>query len=66
MCLNPCQGVLHLLLVKSESFEPAEKPSITGGAMCAVSLEAPLPCCNLCISVTAEASDRTDASNGHR
>lgn len=43
VCLKPCQGVPHLLLVKSETFGPAEKPSITGGAMCAVALEAHVP-----------------------
>ena len=36
MCLKPCQGVPCLLLVKSERFGAAEKPSITGGAMCTV------------------------------
>lgn len=43
MCLSPCQGVPHLLLIKPESFGAAEKPSITGGAMCAVPLEAQVP-----------------------
>lgn len=50
VCLNPCQGVPRLLLVKSERFGPAEKPSITGGAMCTVTLGAHFPvqtCANL-------------------
>lgn len=52
VCLNPHQRVLHLLLTKSESFGPAEKPSITRGAMCAAPLEAhsPLVAC-ACLSL---------------
>lgn len=43
VCLNPCQGVPRLLLVKPERFGPTEKPSITGGAICTVTLGTRVP-----------------------
>lgn len=54
MCLNPYEDVPCLLLVNSKRFGPAEKSSITGGAMCPVTPRAFFP-----VQTCAKVSDVT-------